>query len=229
MARKAKTSRKASKRPKAGTAATGDPAKRDQILAAATRVFLASGYGGSSMDAIAGEAAVSKQTVYNHFGGKDALFGAIVRKKCGQLLEPLKVPPQTLGSAGGDPRTVLSGIAQGFLELVMASENMAHFRAVVAESRRFPELAKAFYRSGPEIAVDSLARYLKTMDRQGLLAIAEPKPAARMFFAMLRGDLYMRRLLGLVAVPGKAEMRHAVDQAVRAFLAAHAADKPWRG
>ena len=229
MARQATAAGAASKRSKAGATAASDPVKRDQILAAATRVFLASGYGGTSMDAIAEAAGVSKQTVYSHFGGKDALFGAIVRKKCGQLLEPLRMPPQTPRSPGGDPQTVLSGVAQRFLELILAAENMAHYRAVVAESRRFPELAKAFYRSGPEIAVDSLARYLKTMDRQGLLAIAEPKPAARMFFAMLRGDLYMRRLLGLVAVPGKAEMRHAVDQAVRAFLAAHAADKPWRG
>ncbi len=229
MARQAKAARKPLKRSKAGMVVAGDPVKRDQILAAATRVFLASGYGGASMDAIAGEAGVSKQTVYNHFGGKGALFGAIVRKKCEQLLEPLGAPPPTSGHPGGDPQTVLSDIAQRFLELVLAAENMANFRAVVAESRRFPELAKAFYSSGPEIAVDNLARYLQTMDRHGVLAVAEPKPAARLFFAMLRGDLYMRRLLGLGPAPGKADMRRVVGQAVRAFLAAHAIGKPRRG
>ncbi|MDP7215531.1 MAG: TetR/AcrR family transcriptional regulator [Rhodospirillales bacterium] len=229
MARQATAAGAASKRSKAGATAASDPVKRDQILAAATRVFLASGYGGTSMDAIAEAAGVSKQTVYSHFGGKDALFGAIVRKKCGQLLEPFRMPPQTPRSPGGDPQTVLSGVAQRFLELILAAENMAHYRAVVAESRRFPELAEAFYRSGPEIVVDNLARYLKTMDREGVLAVAEPKPAARLFFAMLRGDLYIRRLLGLGPAPAQADMRRAVRQVVRVFLAAHAAGKSQRG
>ncbi len=55
-------------------------AKRAAILAAAAAQFLEKGFGGSSMDSIATEASVSKQTVYAHFGGKAQLFGAIIRQ-----------------------------------------------------------------------------------------------------------------------------------------------------
>src|SRR5690349_12123523 len=53
---------------------TGNPRKRRAIIAAATTVFLREGYTRASVDAIAAEAGVSKQTVYNHFGDKENLF-----------------------------------------------------------------------------------------------------------------------------------------------------------
>ena len=41
---------------------------------------------------------------------------------------------------------------------------------------------------------------------------------------MLRGDLYLRRLLDLTPEPPAAEIEPLVRQAVAAFLAAHAPD-----
>ena len=45
--------------------------KRAAILEAATEAFLQRGYLGTSMDEIAAQAAVSKQTVYKHFADKE--------------------------------------------------------------------------------------------------------------------------------------------------------------
>ena len=70
----------------------GVPSKRDAILEAAARVFFESGYAAASMDEIAREAGVSKQTVYSHFGAKEALFGAFIRDNCERLLEPILAP-----------------------------------------------------------------------------------------------------------------------------------------
>src|SRR5690349_2102825 len=52
--------------------------KRAAIVDAAVAEFRAAGYEATSMDRIATRAAVSKRTVYNHFPGKEALFGHIV-------------------------------------------------------------------------------------------------------------------------------------------------------
>ena len=60
-------------------------AKRDAILAAATRSFLAEGYSAVSMDAIALAAPVSKPTLYNYFPGKSALFAAVVAHVCQRM------------------------------------------------------------------------------------------------------------------------------------------------
>ena len=56
-----------------------DPAKRKAILEAAETLFLRNGYDGSSMDAIAAEAGVSKLTVYSHFTDKETLFAFAVK------------------------------------------------------------------------------------------------------------------------------------------------------
>ncbi|MDV9189945.1 TetR/AcrR family transcriptional regulator, partial [Streptomyces sp. SR27] len=59
--------------------------KRQAVLRAARDLFLREGFG-VGMDAIAAEAGVSKVTVYNHFGSKEALFTAVVT---GAVDEPL--------------------------------------------------------------------------------------------------------------------------------------------
>jgi len=200
------------------SAAQPAPSKRDAIIEAATRVFLDNGYGASSMDGIADVAEVSKQTIYSHFEGKEALFGAIVREKCDQLLETVSRP----ASRGADPKAALTGVGRRFLNLVLPEEGMALFRAVVAESGRFPELAEAFYSSGPRLAVANLAAYLGNMHENGTLTVDEPVRSARLFFSMLRGDLYMRRLLALDPAPPAEEVNRTVDEAVSVFLGAHA-------
>jgi TetR/AcrR family transcriptional regulator, mexJK operon transcriptional repressor len=198
-----------------GEAPTG---KREAIVEAAARMFLTAGYGPASMDAIAADAGVSKQTVYSHFGAKDALFEAIVEDKCRDLMGPVRLPAVT----DGDPAKTLGDLGHRFVATVFASPNMALFRVVIAESARFPELAEAFYRAGPAAAADNLAGYLTEFDRKGILAIRDAKASARLFFAMLRGDIYIRRLLDLKPEPSAADKEALVAQAVAAFLAAHA-------
>ena len=65
----------------------GPAARSESILAAATRTFLAGGFGAVSMDTIAREAGVSKATVYAHFAGKEELFGAMVGRVCERHFE----------------------------------------------------------------------------------------------------------------------------------------------
>jgi len=192
--------------------------KVQAILHAGARVFLQSGYGSASMDAIATEANVSKQTVYSHFGAKDALFEAIIENKCAELLRPAF---ESLAPTK-DPALNLKAVASRFIAVILASSSTALFRVIVAESGRFPELAEAFYRAGPETAVKNLAGYLKEQDNAGALSIQDATASAQQFFALLRGDLYMRRLLDLAPEPTEKEIKAVVDQAVSAFMIIHA-------
>jgi TetR/AcrR family transcriptional repressor of mexJK operon len=192
--------------------------KRQAIIDAAARVFLQAGYGAASMDAIAAEAGASKQTVYSHFGAKDALFAAIVEGKCEDLMAPVAMP----AVPARDHEKALAELARRFVASMLAPGNMALFRLVIAESARFPELARAFYRAGPLTAVENLAGYLTELADAGTLTTGDPIASARLFFSMLRGDIYIRALLGLDETATAAEMEALVRQAVAAFLAAHA-------
>src|SRR5215470_16923288 len=51
---------------------------RAAVVDAARTLFLRKGYAGTTMDEIAAAAGLTKRTVYNNYGGKEALFTQIV-------------------------------------------------------------------------------------------------------------------------------------------------------
>lgn len=210
--------RKGADVPARGRGARRPRTKREAIVDAATEAFLVSGYGAVSMDQIAKVAGVSKQTVYSHFGSKAALFGAVIQARCDRLIQP-----NAEGLSPADPERALLELAERFIGAILAPENMASFRAVIAEIGRFPELADAFYRSGPRLAAAYLADYLKVVGKAGDYRFPDPHASARLFFAMMRGDIYMRCLLEVGPNVSKGEVRRTVRHAVRVFLAGHKA------
>lgn len=198
----------------AGAAATPSSVKRETILKAATAVFLNSGYGAASMDVIAQEARVSKQTIYNHFGSKEALFAAIIRDRCDRLVTPLLTPE--ISKRG--PESALTSLARQLVELMLTSSSLALYRVLMAEVPRFPELGRVSYAAGPVPAVETLARYLSEQVEAGALSVADPKLAAEQFLGTVTGHLQIRALLGVEERPPREALERYVDNAVQAFL-----------
>ena len=192
--------------------------KHDAILDAAKHVFLREGYS-ASMDLVAAEAGVSKQTVYNHFGSKEGLFRAIVDDLSSEFLDVLVEHD----GARADPASTLEAVARRFLKLLLTPSYLALHRMLVAEAPRFPDLAREIYVGGPARAVSELALYLAEESRKGTLAVADPALAAEQFFGALLGNLQLRALLSPREAPGEAEIEQAVGHAVHSFLRAHAA------
>jgi AcrR family transcriptional regulator len=65
----------------------GSEQTRQQILAAALRLFATHGYAGTSTQAIIAASRVSKPVLYYHFGSKAGLFSAIVGEAEDQVLK----------------------------------------------------------------------------------------------------------------------------------------------
>ncbi len=185
--------------------------RRQAILEAARRLFLEQGYAGTAMEAIAAAAGVSKATLYSHFAGKEALFGAIVEERCRALLEPLAGM-----EAGATLADRLRRFAVRFVELVTEPEAVALYRLVLAEAPRFPELARTFHACGPERAMARVAEVLAEAEGQGI-AVGDPRAAAELFFGLLVGPWHTRVLLGLER-PDAAILVRRAEQAVRRFL-----------
>jgi TetR/AcrR family transcriptional repressor of mexJK operon len=192
--------------------------KHDAILDAARRVFLREGYS-ASMDLVAAEAGVSKQTVYNHFGSKEGLFRAIVGHVSGELLDVLVERDGTRA----DPAATLEAVARRFLNLLLEPSYLALHRMLVAEAPRFPDLAREIYVGGPARAANELALYLADESRQGTLAVTDPALAAEQFFGALCGHFQLRALLSPRDAPREAEIERAIAHAVRGFLRAQTA------
>lgn len=192
--------------------------KAEQIVAAARRIFLEQGYGASSMDAIAQAAGVSKATVYAHFAGKEALFAAIIRSECRMRSSALLSSEiEALPIA-----TALERIGRNFLDLVLSPQAVAVHRVVIAESGRFPELGRVFYDSGPRMLLGHLSAFLRRADERGTLAIPDPDIAAEQFLSMLKGEVHLRRILGLLQHAEPAVVDRVVTGAVSLLLRAYA-------
>ncbi len=64
---------------------------RQLVLEAAERLFVANGFGSTSLEDIAREAGFSKGAVYSNFAGKTDLFFAIVEQQFEQLADRLRL------------------------------------------------------------------------------------------------------------------------------------------
>jgi TetR/AcrR family transcriptional repressor of mexJK operon len=193
--------------------------KRDAIVGAAIGLFLESGYGAVSMDAIAAAAGVSKRTVYSHFENKETLFGAVM----GHLCSAMGGPTLDDGVPDGPPAQVLTDFGRKFLNIVSSPQALALYRVVTAEAPRLPELGEVFYEAGPRRFIDLMAAYLTEQDRKGTLRVAEPARAAAQFMAMIKDPLHLRLSLGVGPLPDQAELERAVASAVAVFLRGYTA------
>lgn len=193
--------------------------KHRSIQQAGTDIFLQFGYGAATMDMIAAEAGVSKQTVYNHFQSKEGLFKAAIEELTSALMAPLVVRD----AAKSTPERELRRLGRDFLTLMLRPAALALYRLIVAESARFPELGGAIYAVGAGRMLGLLADYLAWETRNGRLSVADPELAAEQFVGMLTGRLQLRALLGACATPGADELERRVDHVVACFLALHAA------
>lgn len=71
---------------------------RRRVVTAAHLLFLSRGYAGTTVEAVAGDAGVSPQTVYNAVGGKAALLAAV---HAGLLADEVPGVPDPSGAADG--------------------------------------------------------------------------------------------------------------------------------
>jgi TetR/AcrR family transcriptional regulator, mexJK operon transcriptional repressor len=200
---------------------TGSPAKRRAILNAAADVFLRSGFLGASMDDIASLSDVSKQTVYKHFGSKEALFVQVVSAMTRSAASRVHTnPPEPETRDQLEEFLFEYGMRQ--LSVVLTPRLMQLRRLVIGEVPRFPDLAKALYKQGPQFAISVLASMFERLGKRGLLATDDPTTAASMFNWLLMGDPVNRAmLLGDSALPPDDELRRTAREAVRVFLAAY--------
>jgi len=196
--------------------------KRAAILSAATDVFLKGGYLGTNVDAIAVRSAVSKQTVYKHFGSKEALFVEIVAtmtSDAGDLVLGETSEPDDSAALAA----YLRGYADKQLAAVLTPRLMQLRRLVIGEVTRFPDLARVLYERGPHRALTNLAALFERLAARGLLTIEDPAAAASHFNWMIMADpLNRAMLLGDEAIPSADALRRHAAEGVRVFLAAYA-------
>lgn len=183
-----------------------------RIRKAARLLFLEKGYEGTSMDAVAAAAPVSKRTLYHHFASKAELFAAVIDEAWSHFTRAPMLPAE----AEGDPRQVLTAYVDRLKAHWDRPDVIPLLRLVIAEAPRFPELSQAYFAAGKEPAVKGLASYLAALAAAGRLAPGlDPTLAAAQFLGAIKEPLFWPRVLG---VPVAFCAETAVDRAIGALL-----------
>jgi TetR/AcrR family transcriptional regulator, mexJK operon transcriptional repressor len=200
--------------------------KRRAIIEAATAAFLDHGYRGTSMDAVAAGAAVSKQTVYQHFGDKQRLFRELVTATVQTASDPVHDEVRRLVDSGRLEKD-LQALARRLLTLVLQPNMMRLRRLVIAEARQFPDLGHLFYDLGPGRTIAALADTFAELIRQGRLSAPDATLAATQFnWLVMSAPLNQAMLRGDDGPPTTREINKWADSSVRMFLAAYLRDIP---
>lgn len=203
----------------AGRRAAGeDPAKRQQILDGAKRVFVKLGFDAASMNDITREAGVSKGTIYVYFQNKEDLFGELIEQERNRIVEAVQ-------HALDEHEPIDEALLEFGLELsrnINSTYTIGAMRMVLGVIDRMPDLALRFFAATPQNGFTVLKRYLDTQVAAGRITIADTEIAAAQFIEMSMAGLFKKRLFGLLPTePDPHHIHKVVTSAVDVFLRAY--------
>ncbi len=196
-------------------------AKRDAIRRAALDVFLRRGYTNASVDEIVAESGVSRQTVYNNFGGKEGLFLAVVDDVLDRFLAAMTavVDEVALGQSDDLGRD-LARLGAGWVALALQPETLGLRRLIVGEAAAFPSLAAEWRERGPDRAQAMLRREFDRLAERGRIDLGQDPALTVMLYS--HSVLLIPNQLALLSAqmsPDPEMIDRYVGEAVAMFLA----------
>ena len=191
--------------------------KRQDIIEAARSEFFEIGFAAASIESIAARAGVSKVTIYNHFGDKENLFGAMMKAHVARIRSSFEIANLEQKSL----REILTGAGMDMLEFLTQDKMIRFERMLGAEVNRDPKLGEFFLEMGPRSLLNSLMKLLSASAEKGEIESDDLEFSAEMFPSLVMGrmDLMMRYgwkpKLSLIA------RRKRVEKAVDSWMKIH--------
>jgi AcrR family transcriptional regulator len=189
------------------------------ILDAAQRLFLKAGFDGVNLEQVGRAAGVSRQTVYNQFGSKEAVFHEVVKRHWVTVRVETASAFAAMETVATSPAECLRDFARALLRFVEDTDQIAFTRLVIAESRQRPWIADGFYRCGKEPILKGFTAALAAMASKGMIACAHPELAAHQFMGLVQEFVIWPRVMaigkGLAGLPPNDVV---IDEAIAMFL-----------
>lgn len=189
--------------------------RRQAILDAATDAFLQHGYEGTTLDMIIARAGGSRRSLYDYFGDKQGLFGAVIRYHADKLIEDVR----SIDVIGMSAREGLALLAKNFVFALLEPVNLELYRLLITQAPAFPALGRTIYQAGPELLLSELQNYLNYLQRQGQLPDKLPTPhTARQFLGMVKAEFQLCALLAPEQLPSKSAISAHIQDCVTFLL-----------
>ena len=192
-------------------------AKRQRILDAGLEVFSQAGYAGTTMDAIALAADVSKPTLYMYFGSKEQLFEAIMLSGRDEMLEPFDL-------SSADMVADLLTFAWNYVGVVMKPQFLSLARLIIAEAQRFPAIGRAYQQAGPDRVLKGMMTYLEQQKKNRKLTFDDAELAAQDLWALILSAPRNQALHMPDKIPKRAAIARYVNNGLAVFLKAYSSE-----
>lgn len=203
---------------------------RAAVVEAARTLFLRNGYAGTTMEDIAALAGLTKRTVYNNYGDKEALFTGIVAHVIAyadEFVRELRAEFPA-GITATNLRTRLDDLGRRLALLIVRPEVVALRRLLIGEARVFPALAAEYFDRAPGQVIDALDSGFRQLEKTGLLRVADSPRAGAQFAYLVVGETLDRAVL-VGTIPPRDQVIDCAREGVRTFLARYEMVRKRRG
>jgi TetR/AcrR family transcriptional regulator, mexJK operon transcriptional repressor len=184
-----------------------------RLIEIAASMFMERGFEATSVDAVAEAAGIGKATLYARYKDKGELFAAVLQRKIDRWLAMNETDER---AATGRIEDVLLARARRTVAVALTPEAVAINRIVMAESARFPTLAKLVHEQGWQRSNAAVAALLDQFVANGQIQVEDTNVAADLFLSLVIGRQTRLAMLGIETDPGQIDQR--MKAAVNLFL-----------
>ncbi|MDV6271254.1 TetR/AcrR family transcriptional regulator C-terminal domain-containing protein [Rhodococcus globerulus] len=138
--------------------------------------------------------------MYSYFDDKSAVFAAAGERQHSYV--------ENVGGGKFDVQTAAVDIVRA----LHSDSSIALHRMMIGEAQQFPELAAAFYESGPAKSIAFLGEVLFEQYGEDAVSVADQ------LYTLLLGEEHRRRLLGLTPEPTPERARALATRAIECVL-----------
>jgi TetR/AcrR family transcriptional regulator, mexJK operon transcriptional repressor len=189
---------------------------QQKLRKAAVQTFLRYGYDGTTMDAIARTAGITRRTLYARYPDKRAVFLDVIPWALARRTERYSTPERD----DSDLPAALNAIARGALARALDPDTLRLTRIAMNESARFPEFAVSAQTMTWSARQREVTELLRQHQEAGTIEVDDLEVTAGHFLAMI--ELLPARLadFGIYRSPAEEErqLQHAVKLVLRGIL-----------
>jgi len=185
-------------------------ARSTKIIESAANCFLARGFAETSVDDISNQSGVVKQTIYNNFANKEALFQASLDL----LIQRVAARPER-SWLNLKPADFIEKVCKLQLKTLQDSGTTDFLRLLVKECRRFPDLQRVYAEHIPKPTIDLIGDYIENSQYVSVSIKGAPAHVRHLVAWCIRSSVVGFAALGNLgplvqpALPNKSEFLRA--------------------
>jgi TetR/AcrR family transcriptional repressor of mexJK operon len=183
-----------------------------RLRAAAIEAFVDNGFDGTTMEAVAAAAGITRRTLYAKYPDKHALFAAVIP----QALADMPFLGVAMEVPDGDLKNALCQLAHQIIERLVDPRAVKLRRLAMLEAHRIAELDPVEGADMWSTSLQSIVRLLAIHATAGEIVADDLEVAADLFLAMVAGSPTMWSDFGIFR--SNEELERHIGRAVDLFL-----------